>query len=298
MKKIVLFAMIIFIGLFLTSCDYPEKSFQVLDRDSIPKTVTRDFQLERGYYEPFIWTSDHEAIVIDGVNATVHQQDEDVVVYVTATINNKSETFQITVLKIGSPLTLREQAEDIAKHLNETYTKIDGGILQLPTEIDDIHIEYYLNDTQALYGYKTEDDHIWISSSFGAYGQEIQITVSFHDEFELLYSSELYLIAEGLSDDDPYLTALQESNSNNYLITNNQGYQLMLSNLKIGDIIAFDSHDSFSVLLLMNNEEYFQKIGINEYKIIKAFREDIFEIGRLTFTIDGLSKTIIVKMDM
>ena len=120
MKKIFLIVFFTLFSLLLFSCDYPEKSFQVLDRDSIPKEVTRDFVLEKGVYAPFVWTSDNDALEINGHYVTVIQKEEDVLVNVTATINKKSETFVIKVLKIGSDLTSREKAEDIAVYLKET----------------------------------------------------------------------------------------------------------------------------------------------------------------------------------
>lgn len=103
----------LFCVFILSSCDYPEKSFQALQRENIPKEVTRNFQLERGVYAPFVWTSDSDAIVISGNEAIVNQKDEDVMVTLTATVNKKSETFEIKVLKIGSPLSSREKSEDM-----------------------------------------------------------------------------------------------------------------------------------------------------------------------------------------
>ena len=42
------------------------------------------------------------------------KKEQDVMVTLTATVNKKSETFEIKVLKMGSPLSSREKAEDIA----------------------------------------------------------------------------------------------------------------------------------------------------------------------------------------
>lgn len=124
MRKILLVTIIVFFVFVLSSCDYPEKSFQALQRDNIPKEVTRDFQLERGVYAPFVWTSDSDALVISGNDVIVNQKDEDVMVTLTATVKMKSESFEIKVLKIGSPLTSREKAEDIAVYLNEPIPKL------------------------------------------------------------------------------------------------------------------------------------------------------------------------------
>ena len=72
------------------------------------------------------------------------KKDEDVMVNLTATVNKRSEIFEIKVLKIGSPLSSREKSEDIVVYLNETYTKIDGGLLELPNEMNGIYIKYQL----------------------------------------------------------------------------------------------------------------------------------------------------------
>ena len=47
MKKILFVTVLLFCVFILSSCDYPEKSFQALQRENIPKEVTRNFQLEK-----------------------------------------------------------------------------------------------------------------------------------------------------------------------------------------------------------------------------------------------------------
>lgn len=303
MKKILLVTIMVFFVFVLSSCDYPEKSFQALQRDNIPKEVTRDFQLERGVYAPFVWTSDSEAIIISGNDAIVNQKDEDVMVTLTATVNKKSETFEIKVLKIGSPLSSREKAEDIAVYLNETYTKIDGGLLELPNEINGIYVNYNLNLFQSSYGYKIDNDKTYLSSSFRAGGAPISILMSFYDDAEMksenqVYRANLDLIAQPLSENDPFLLAVQEININDYQFTSNLRYQFGISNLKVGDIIEFGTSESFDANLQFNRDEYFLKIDTNKYEIIKNFRERTSELGRLTITIDGVSKTIFIHMYM
>ena len=64
MKKILFVTVLLFCVFILSSCDYPEKTFQALQRENIPKEVTRNFRLERGVYAPFVWTSDSDAIII------------------------------------------------------------------------------------------------------------------------------------------------------------------------------------------------------------------------------------------
>jgi hypothetical protein len=293
----------VFFVFVLSSCDYPEKSFQALQRDNIPKEVTRSFQLEKGVYAPFVWTSDSDAIVISGNEAIVNQKDEDVMVILTATVNKKSETFEIKVLKIGSPLSSREKSEDIAVYLNETYNEIDGGLLELPNEMNGIYIKYQLNLAQSSYGYKIDNQKTYLSSSFRASGEVISIPMSFYDDAEIksenqVYRANLDLIAQPLSENDPFLLAVQEININDYQFTSNLRYQFGISNLKVGDKIEFGTSESFEANLSINNSEYFRKIETNKYEIIKNFRERTSELGRLTITIDGLSKTIFVHMYM
>lgn len=303
MKKILFVTVLLFCVFILSSCDYPEKSFQALQRENIPKEVTRNFQLERGVYAPFVWTSDNDAIIISGNVAIVNQKDEDVMVNLTATVNKRSETFEIKVLKIGSPLSSREKSEDIAVYLNETYTEIDGGLLELPNEMNGIYIKYQLNLAQSSYGYKIDNQKTYLSSSFRASGEVISIPMSFYDDIEMVTGSEVYgtylgLIAQPLAEDDPFLLAVQEININGYQFTSNLRYQFGIFDLKIGDIIEFGTSESFDANLQLNRDEYFLKIDTNKYEIIKNFREKTSELGRLTITIDGISKTIFVHMYM
>ncbi|MFO7968711.1 MAG: hypothetical protein R6U15_01185 [Candidatus Izemoplasmatales bacterium] len=303
MKKILFVTVLLFCVFILSSCDYPEKSFQALQRENIPKEVTRNFELERGVYAPFVWTSDSDAIVISGNEAIVNQKDEDVMVTLTATVNKKSETFEIKVLKIGSPLSSREKSEDISVYLNETYTEIDGGLLELPNEMNGIYIKYHLDLLQSSYGYKIDNQNTYLSSSFRASGASISIAMSFYDDIEMMTGSEVYgaylgLIAQPLAEDDLFLLAVQVINVNNYQFTSNLRYTIGISNLKVGDIIEFGTSESFDVNLQLNRSEYFTKIDTNKYEIIKDFRDRTYELGRLTVTIDGISKTIFVHMYM
>jgi len=303
MKKTLFVTVLVFCVFILSSCDYPEKSFQALQRENIPKEVTRSFQLEKGVYAPFVWTSDSDAIVISGNEAIVNQKDEDVMVILTATVNKKSETFEIKVLKIGSPLSSREKSEDIAVYLNETYNEIDGGLLELPNEMNGIYIKYQLNLAQSSYGYKIDNQKTYLSSSFRASGEVISIPMSFYDDIEMATGSEVYgaylgLIAQPLKEDDPFLLAVQEINVKNYQFTSNLRYTIGISNLKVGDIIEFGTSESFDVNIQLNRDEYFLKIDTNKYEIIKDFRDKTYEQGRLTITIDGVSKTIFIQMYM
>ena len=241
MKKSMLLSILILISFFLVSCDYPEKSFQAFDRDNIPREVTRNFNLERGVYAPFVWSSDHEAIVIDGLVAVVVQQTEDVIVNLKATINQTSETFQIKVLKIGSDLTYREQAEDIMLMLKDLYHEIDDDPLELPHEVNGIYIKYYLDLFQDKYGFYEDDNKTYLSSSFGANNDDISIPVSFYSSESMsqesqIWTSYLPLKALKLENDNVYIKAVQAINTKNYTFNQNRMY---ISNVTIGDIIEF-----------------------------------------------------------
>ena len=106
------------------------------------------------------------------------------------------------------------------------------------------------------------------------------------------------MIAQPLKEDDPFLLAVQEINVKNYQFTSNLRYTIGISNLKVGDIIEFGTSESFDVNLQLNRNEYFIKIDTNKYEIIKDFRDKTYEQGRLTITIDGVSKTIFIQMYM
>ena len=170
------------------------KSWKALRRENIPKEVTRDLQLERGVYAPFVWTSDSDAIIISGTDAIVNQKDEDVMVNLTATVNKRSEIFEIKVLKIGSPLSSREKSEDIVVYLNETYNEIDGGLLELPNEMNGIYIKYQLNLAQSSYGYKIDNQKPCLSSSYRASGEVISIPMSFYDDIEMGLQVAKYMV--------------------------------------------------------------------------------------------------------
>lgn len=303
MKRFIVILLLALFSLCLVSCDYPEKSFQALQIDRIPTEVTRDFTLERGVYAPFIWTSDNDALVIEEQSVTVNQKEVDVLVNITATINKRSETFVIKVLKIGSDLSSREKAEDITIYLNETYTKIDGGILELPNKMNGIYIKYNLDIFQSDYGYRADDDNTYLSSSYRACGNSISIMLTFYDHPEMNYDSIVYhdylsLITESLEADDKYIHAIEEININNYSFIGNLKHQMVIKNIKVGDVINFGSSEVFDCELIMNNSEYFEKIDTNKYEIIKVFRDRTSELGRLIITIDNMPKTMFIQMYM
>lgn len=300
MKKSILLGILILMGFFLVSCDYPEKSFQALDRDNIPREVTRNFNLERGVYAPFVWSSDHESIVIDGLNAVVVQQTEDVIVNLKATINETSETFQIKVLKIGSDLTYREQAEDVLLELKNLYNEIDGALLELPNEVNGIYIKYYLDLFQDKYGFYENNNKTYISSSFGANDDNVSIPLTFYSSESMsnesqIWDSYLPLKALKLENDNEYIHAIQAMNTKQYKFNQNRMY---ISGVSVGDIIEFGEKEGVTYELRFNNPEYFEEITYNQYKVIKPFRENINELLRIVVTIDNMPKVVNVIISM
>lgn len=300
MKKSILLGILILMGFFLVSCDYPEKSFQALDRDNIPREVTRNFNLERGVYAPFVWSSDHEAIVIDGLSAVVVQQTEDVIVNLKATINETSETFQIKVLKIGSDLTYREQAEDVLLELKNLYNEIDGALLELPNEVNGIYIKYYLDLFQDQYGFYENNNKTYISSSFGANDDNVSIPLTFYSSESMsnesqIWDSYLPLKALKLENDNEYIHAIQAMNTKQYKFNQNRMY---ISGVSVGDIIEFGEKEGVTYELRFNNPEYFEEITYNQYKVIKPFRENINELLRIVVTIDNMPKVVNVIISM
>ena len=142
MKKSMLIILLAIVSFLLYGCDYPEKSFRVLTASDIPKEVTLDFELPRGYYAPFEWTSSNDSIltIYDQNKVRVNQQDIDVDVIITATINRTSESFVVKVLKTGSMLTLLEQSVVALTQIiipNEAILPFE-----LPTHIGNIYFKY------------------------------------------------------------------------------------------------------------------------------------------------------------
>ncbi len=139
MKKTYLFIIMIFSTFMLVSCDITKKSFQSLDTNYIPNKVTKDFELPRGKYAKFNWTSSNEEVLkIKDSYVTVIQQDEDVLVTVTAEINNRTKDFDIIVLKKGSGLSPYEKALKFMDLYGEINVDQDG--IYLLKKIDDLYL--------------------------------------------------------------------------------------------------------------------------------------------------------------
>ena len=104
--------------MILTGCDYPEKSLQQLDSRTIPEEVTMDFKVIRGSYAPIIYESSHPDVLQpqDDYTIKVNQQEEDVVVTLTARVKRKKRVFTVKVLKKGSEPTPREKVMMAKEH--------------------------------------------------------------------------------------------------------------------------------------------------------------------------------------
>lgn len=179
MKKTFLFVLIIFSFFTMVACDITDKSLQSLDTNYIPNKVTKDFELPRGKYRNLIWTSNNEKVLkIEENNVTVIQLDVDVLVTVTAKVNNKSKDFEIIVLKKNSGLSPFEKAMEfmslygklnvnqeglyITKKIDNLYLTFDDKLIggnARPTYTDDgdaIVIEYLETDFREINVYFSE----------------------------------------------------------------------------------------------------------------------------------------------
>lgn len=297
MKKISIVFLILLATIILSSCDYPEKSFQALFRDDIPKVVTRDFKLQKGVYAPFIWTTDNKAITIDGLTAVVNQENEDMLVILTATINKKSESFEILVLKEGSELSDREKGEDAALILHKMEFIIDDNIYALPNEIDSVYIKYYLSSNDLIISHYQEDFITYISNSFmisfGSFSVRVGFYLNADFTGEAVYSTNLKIKTLKMDTNDPFMLALREINFNNYSF---DGSRLIISKLELGSVIEFS--DSTDILYsLSHNEERLETISHNKVKVVKEFRTPRTpESLILTINIGKLEKRINVLL--
>ena len=92
--------------------------------------VSESFELivESVYGSTISWSSNNDAITIDGSNANVTQGDEDVQVVLTAKISSNEEskelTFTVTVKKTGSTAAIQETVT--IKYSGSTTTNMDG----------------------------------------------------------------------------------------------------------------------------------------------------------------------------
>lgn len=142
MKRLCLILYLTFFFMILTGCDYPEKSLQQLDSRTIPEEVTMDFKVIRGSYAPIIYESSHPDVLQpqDDYTIKVNQQEEDVVVTLTARVKRKKRVFTVKVLKKGSEPTPREKVMMAKEQLQ--YPKWVLDTLVLPVVIGDVELRY------------------------------------------------------------------------------------------------------------------------------------------------------------
>jgi|LSQX01.2.fsa_nt_gb hypothetical protein len=284
--------------LLLSGCDYPEKSFKALSSSAIPMEVTADFTLPRGVYAPFKWTSDNEAIIIDGLTAFVTQSDEDTLVRLTATINKKSRSFEILVLKTGS-VTVYERARKASEYLEETYETLTSEITIMPKELEGLYIRYRNVYYPLHIGYYVdEENNTYLSNGFKTTNDKVKICVNFYKEQNfktLLSANDLELLVEPMEENNPFILALEELNINDYSYDNGV---IEITNLNVNDTIEFKETSSITYRLVAF-PEYLEKTSSNQLKIIKKIDKDgLFHIHGLVITIGNMSKSVAFKLTM
>lgn len=141
MKRLYLLITIIFSLFLLVSCVNIDKTFKSLDINYIPNRVTKDFILDKGDDNKFLWTSNNDEVIkIENNYATVIQQDEDILVVVTASVNLKTKDFEIVVLKKGSGLSPFEKSLEFMSLYNEINVDQDG--LYIPKRVEELFLTF------------------------------------------------------------------------------------------------------------------------------------------------------------
>lgn len=296
MKKILLVLFLIFSPLLLSSCDYPEKSFSALDDFDIPIEVNNDFFLPRGIYGKFIWTSNNDAIKIVEADAFVTQSFQDVLVTITATINKKSKSFDILVLKLGS-ITVYEKATSAEKYLFKHFDTLTSEILLMPKELEGLYLKYSNAFSSAYISHFMDDDsNTYLSNNFKEALEEEFVYVYFYKDqaFEtLVYITKLYFKVSPMEDRDPFMLAFKAININNYYYSNGL---IEINNLKVNDIIEFSDDETISYLLTYF-PKIIEKISYNKLKIIKVPKdENYYNHQQIIIKIGNMRKSISIKL--
>lgn len=296
MKKILLFTLTVLIVL-LGGCDYPEKSFNALDRSKIPIEVTQDFTLQAGVYGKFVWTSNSELITIEGLTAKVTQTDEDVTVTLTATINQQKESFSIIVLKEGS-ITVYEKAETAFSYLEENFKILTNDITVMPKELESLYIKYSNSHVFDYVGlYVDTNDQTYLSNNFKYTSDELGIWVYFYKDQNyqtLVKTYQLNFHVEQMTDDDPFMIALKQLNIHNYDYNNGT---ITIQNLKVKDLIEIKDTQDFNYLLTYNSK-YFKKNTNYQLTLIKALDDNYFGGPGIYITIGNMQKTVKFNLSM
>lgn len=164
MKKVLIICLTILI-LTLGGCDYPEKDIKLLSEQEIPKVVTKDFILPYGRLGPITYTVSHpEVLVISNLyDVEVIQQDEDVVVIIEARVKEAFRTFEVKVLKKGSPLTFKEEVDLAIEELKASIPNTVRKEIQLPQELRGLSLDYrFASNSNSFMLVKKADKIIWL----------------------------------------------------------------------------------------------------------------------------------------
>ena len=198
MKRLIFVWGIVAILLVLTACDYDEKSLKGIEHD-LPSEVTMDFELVEGEYAPIRYESSHPDVLkpMDDYTAKVFQQDEDVIVTLTARVNKTAKKIQIKVLKKGSDPTPREKVQ-LAKDQFQ-YPESVSENFTLPSTIDDVIIQYEIRRAHRYIKPNLVDGEYYINpSSYSTNANnemEIKVYFNYYQDNRLLASkSELIFI--------------------------------------------------------------------------------------------------------
>lgn len=291
MKKIIALLTLVFLSIFLYSCDYPEKSFVALRELDIPIEVTEDFVLPRGAVGKFIWTSNNESIVIDDLNAKVTQTNEDVLVILTATINQTSKTFEVLVLKTGG-VSVHDRAKASHETLSNNYHTLTNTPLLMPNILNDVYIKYENSFFSSYIGsYTTDDNNFYLANNFKEGIEGMYIIVYYYKDLEcniLVYVEELYLTTEKMEESNEFNLALKELNINKYDYSNGV---IEIKNVKVNDYIEFNPNTNIDFIIYLN-PKIFKRITPSKFKIIKIPDNDKSLWLHLDITIGKMKNNI------
>lgn len=265
MKKFVLAVILTFFTISLNACYNPENNFNKIGTFDIPNEVTQDFDLPKGFYGDFVWTSNNEErIKINGNSVFVTQGDDDELVIITANFRKITKDYNILVLKKGSELSDYEKS--FLHQKNNSNFEVNFNGLRINLKLDNIFVEYKLlekdyyimekyedylhivknhsmqipnHNIETIY-YKVENGIkkiIYIGSTIFSYSNDLNINFK-ERKFNSYLKEDSTLIINHLDELEEYIDTLDNKVNENYL--------LYLLNLKDSGILSYTS------LLLIN----------------------------------------------
>ena len=278
MKKIVLAVILTFFTISLNACYNPENNFNKIGTFDIPNEVTQDFDLPKGFYGDFVWTSNNEErIKINGNSAFVTQGDDDELVIITANFRKITKDYNILVLKKGSELSDYEKS--FLHQKNNSNFEVNFNGLRINLKIDNIFVEYKLlekdyyimekyedylyivknhsmqipnHNIETIY-YKVENGIkkiIYIGSTIFSYSNDLNINFK-ERKFNSYLKEDSTLIINHLDELEEYIDTLDNKVDENYL--------LYLLNLKDSGILSYTS-----LLLINTSNRNANILSINE----------------------------------